>query len=508
MVDRSDLASHLAAALPKHLGLTLYHISTLPNPTLALFAPLPNQQEEETTCHSHFLAVSAPGTDQAKEVLVFALEVLIFASPSLTTLFVSKADSTGFSSRLPITKGSPSPIATVISTFLHHLLEPRLNGTRVVVSLFARAQNQYLFPGSSENAGKHILDDRQLIKWWGRVLDKVLRRVDGTCPPGPNGQAHLIVPGCEKAETRAFFPPLARLDPPTHPRWIDSYPVDLLVPDPAKPIRSLIPRFPDDPKARFLEDLDGTFMDEQGNWRSVKTLDQFWEMMSYRQECSAGRLVGFLWMVFPPSQRDDESLTRIDPGAHLPRTSISDPTSLDNFSNAVIQINPEPYTGVVGINDLAESSTSTEGSRDGPTEQPGIDNGYTGTRPNNKDPTTPGELILDGGQYQTLMDYLLQTDFAGSELAEENTRGWINKALEISGTLRFGQTIRGEFDLDTAPHVSAPDQNVPPAVNLLTGLRKKRKAEQPSEMSEGEKQSAEALVNTLATGLVRKRPKN
>ena len=39
-----------------------------------------------------------------------------------------------------------------------------------------------------------------------------------------------------------------------------------------------------------------------GQWRSVRGLEQFWEMMSFRQECSSGRLVGFLWATFQPTK--------------------------------------------------------------------------------------------------------------------------------------------------------------------------------------------------------------
>src|SRR5208282_769802 len=82
------------------------------------------------------------------------------------------------------------------------------------------------------------------------------------------------------------------------------------------PPRCLVPRFPDDPKSRFLDELDGELSISQGKavdgeWRSVKTLDQFWEMMAFRQECSAGRLVGFIWIVFEslvrPQPEDPES---------------------------------------------------------------------------------------------------------------------------------------------------------------------------------------------------------
>jgi len=52
--------------------------------------------------------------------------------------------------------------------------------------------------------------------------------------------------------------------------------------------RDVIPVFPDDPKARFLDDLktDGQL--------ATTTLSQFWELMEHRQECSSGRLVGFI----------------------------------------------------------------------------------------------------------------------------------------------------------------------------------------------------------------------
>jgi hypothetical protein len=55
-------------------------------------------------------------------------------------------------------------------------------------------------------------------------------------------------------------------------------------------VRDVVPVFPDDPKARFLHDLKG---DGQ---LSTTTLGQFWELMEHRQECSSGRLVGFISM--------------------------------------------------------------------------------------------------------------------------------------------------------------------------------------------------------------------
>lgn len=59
--------------------------------------------------------------------------------------------------------------------------------------------------------------------------------------------------------------------------------------------KEVIPIFPDDPKARFLHDLkiDGLL--------STTTVLQFWELMEHRQECSSGRLVGFISMTIAPT---------------------------------------------------------------------------------------------------------------------------------------------------------------------------------------------------------------
>jgi hypothetical protein len=52
--------------------------------------------------------------------------------------------------------------------------------------------------------------------------------------------------------------------------------------------KEVIPVFPDDPKARFLADL------KTEGQLATTTVKQFWELMEFRQECSSGRLVGFL----------------------------------------------------------------------------------------------------------------------------------------------------------------------------------------------------------------------
>ena len=84
---------------------------------------------------------------------------------------------------------------------------------------------------------------------------------------------------------------------------------------PDVPVRCLIPRLPDDPKTRFVIDLDNEVIDSDSQevvsnqWKSVKALDQFWDMMAFRQECSAGRLVGFLWLVVDDDQDQGDNST-------------------------------------------------------------------------------------------------------------------------------------------------------------------------------------------------------
>ena len=149
--------------LPHDVRLRVYHISTPAIPASTLFTPAPGKQEEKTHCERHFLAVSIPSG--AQWLLGFAIEVLIFTTTTLTTIFVSKADSSGYlyTGDVPDKRDISK---TMTSTFLQHLLEARPASLKTVLSLFAKSQNQYLFPGSSEYPGKRLLPDRKLLRWW------------------------------------------------------------------------------------------------------------------------------------------------------------------------------------------------------------------------------------------------------------------------------------------------------------------------------------------------------
>lgn len=318
----------------------------------------------------------------------------------------------------------------------------------MILSLFARSQNQYLFPGSIENSGKHVLDDRKLIKWWCRVLDPLLQ----DCGPSSghdssvSSDAYLIVPGCDRFETKAFFPPIN----PSHPkvRWSNVYPQDMIAPEASAPPRCLIPRFPDDPKARFLDELDseicGADRLKTGKWRSVQSIDQFWEMMSYRQECSAGRLVGFIWVVFTPSSCKESTHVRSrirasDDEEHLNQAIEPPPPPDSAESSSNHQKTAETYIR----RESAKETTSDSNNINNSHRPDGIHNAntffYSSSPSDQKYPvrwtiSSRGELILPVLEYQFLMTHLLASDFSTQDLATESTSSWITKAAELAAS--------------------------------------------------------------------------
>jgi regulator of Ty1 transposition protein 109 len=212
-------------------------------------SPQKSKTVTNTTCQHHLLLLSY------NSKFIYALEILIYRSKEPTIIYISKADTTGY---------APASITRIITTvFLRYLLQITGGG---IIQLFARSQPQYVFPFSSTNGKKHILDDTQLIKWWLRVISPL------------NGKGKVYIPGVDKYKIKSYFPDIGDWEC-SPPGGIEGFAKDF------------IPVFPDDPKARFLDDLKG-----DGQLSST-TLTQFWELMEHRQECSSGRLVGFISMI-------------------------------------------------------------------------------------------------------------------------------------------------------------------------------------------------------------------
>lgn len=277
---------------------------------------------------------------QQRYVPVAGLEASLYTVPSTSTslLYISKVDTSGLS---PPSSG-PSPTRTLALSFISYfVLNPPHNSTRVRVHVFARSQGQYLFPGSVDNKGKKVLDDKGLIRWWKRTIEKATLEVQaakqGAELPSPL-KLFYLVPGLSYLESLPYVPAAT---PSPSIAWTYSHPYSALsspLHPPAAPsdhpLTDHIPSFPDDPKSRFLHsltsssvsssgtpgDYDDVFLSlasntfatgqtpaqmladiERGLERERKRLvegvpggvEEWWERMAFRQECCAGQLVGF-----------------------------------------------------------------------------------------------------------------------------------------------------------------------------------------------------------------------
>ena len=433
----------------------------------------------------------------------------------------------------------------ICGTFVAWLARERQReGKKLVVSLFARAQDQYLFPASIENKNKHVLDDRGLVKWWCRVLDPIIwqykaederkpftERLAGGESIGTNGTAsqsettakgYLVIPGFEPYDTLRYIPPPPK--PDVRRRWASTHPLLQIAPHPAAPPRCLVPHFPDDPKARFLDELDeelhdrgtdamvvdgGTPSRSNGQWKSVKTLDQFWEFMAFRQECSSGRIVGFIWVVITPPkpsipEEDEDTPSQqsfSQPVSHAdPKESVPSPRKRKTNRRRRedrIQYGPIPLVlPRIKTSSSNLSNTSNASSNSG-TKLPPETSPYF-VWPS----ASRGTICFSTKNYNRAHEVLLQQTFANRRAAAQSTKKWKEEIGVLGGTDNGGWTVTGKKESSAA--TSAPASGSTP--NIVMGVRKKRKPDTPAEATASQEKSAEG-VKVLSEGLVRKKAK-
>lgn len=521
----SALVQKLASVLPKGYKFGVYHLSTPPTKTEALYPAPSNERDDKTYREDHFLAISVDAKDelgQSRPVLVFALEVFLFTTAFSTTLFVSKADSTGYLHLLNLPKGTSSPIREVSAAFVSFLVEHRQRkNVPMVVSLFARSQAQYLFPGSVENEGKHVLDDRGLVKWWCRVLNPLLEPLEEetTQDKWDAVKGYLIVPGLDDYETRAFLP----RTPKARETWTLGHPLERISHYTKEfdwvPPRCLIPKYPDDPKARFCDELDEEVVQRKhgtGMWKSVRSLDQFWEMMAFRQECSSGRMTGFVWIVFDP-KGSNRSAGVARAGTPTPTSSsngIASATPPRRVAGAP-QSTPQPSPSQAALqnstslqnrnaNKMDQKKTKTRKKLKGPviSREPRIktqQKNYLADRPIRTayyywPEEGRGEKIVDESSYKRIVELLLHLDFETLEKACSSTARWVR---EVGIGSKWGRDILGTREISIP--VANGDQ--PASVNSLgAGLIKRKQPHDDTAADSGQ-------VHVLSAGLVRKKAK-
>jgi len=532
-----SLEECVAKALPEACRFNLHHLSTPPTSCPAIFAAPPGENPERTCCESHFLSVSID--HEGHDLQVFAIEVLIYTTEYLTALFVSKADSTGYLYLLKLPQGTPSPLRNISTTFLQYLIERRRRSDRrLLLSLFARAQNQYLFPGSVENSHKHVLDDRGLIKWWCKVTDPLLGKHkndrDGLVEEGDGGgrekdeivsNGYLRVPGCDTYETQSFIPKGESSRNGEKHRWSTSDPLRDLGKSLGLPERCFIPRFPDDPKARFLETLDDEVPGEDrlpssqmsenaskiqnaGRWRSVRSLEQFWEMMQFRQECSSGRLVGFLWATFQPASLcgergaiDDTERSRNPPQRALPTPNVSQQQESTRFPiQSPLRSSPPPEFPIK--TPPASPSKPSPAPTPVKAKEATIRAQAEETKYYYWPKSSRGEIVLRQKDFNRVGDQLLRMNYANEEIAAASTRKWINDVAERAGVTNWGRLVVGTKSVEVKALVNGGAH--PTMLNSGLIRKKKRPAEDSDAAGQENNQPG---ISTLSAGLVRKKAK-
>lgn len=208
--------------------------------------------------NSHFFLIY--NVNGQKKVFSHAIELLLYQDHKRCTMYINKLDSSGFGKKLPV--------SLVIVHILHFLISGS-GKQSISLSLFAKSKVEYLFPGSNKNKSKKILDDSALIHWWVSILDNIISKED-------NGNGFIFVAGLDKKMTERFISNCKN-------QWYYGVPYSDRL-----PVELAIPRFPDDPKHRFLLDLCSD------NSIGSYSASQFWKNLAYRQECSSGHLVGYV----------------------------------------------------------------------------------------------------------------------------------------------------------------------------------------------------------------------
>jgi regulator of Ty1 transposition protein 109 len=487
-----------------------------------------------------------PGT--SKQALVFAVEVLIFTTAYQTTLFVSKADSTGYLHLLNLPKGAPSPIRQVCATFLAYLLDHRRrNHVQSVVNLFARAQAQYLFPGSVRNKGKHVLDDWGLVRWWCKTLNPLMEGLSKE--PWATTKGYLLVPGLEEGETRGFIPRTAT----SRANWAIGHPLERISHYAREldrvPPRCLIPSYPDDPKSRFRDELDEEVSKRTqgiGEWKSVKSLEQFWDMMAFRQECSSGRLTGFVWLVFDPSEPPTSLLPGAPPTIELvtPNTSFASslapampttpPRRRVDISSCTPRSSPLKPPASPALPSSPPSKVAKKKAKKKLSGRivPRAPKVKTHARNHLVDRPTAtayyywpsegrGDRLVDEAGYKRIVELLLHLDFSTLEKAVGSSQRWLKEAGMGEGAegVVVGRAVISD---STRANGSVPSAAAGSVTNL-TGLIRRKNVSRSSESDTTSRQpdsastglngpqaepSAMQQVNVLGANLVRKKKRD
>lgn len=253
----------------------------------------------------------------------------------------------------------------------------------------------------------------------------------------------------------------------------------------------------------------GTPSRSNGQWKSVKTLDQFWEFMAFRQECSSGRIVGFIWVVLSPPKpsipEEDEDtpsqqsfsqpLSQIDSQEHVPspkRRKRNRQRRDDKIKFGQIPlVLPKIMTSSSNL-----STTSNMSSNSNAKLPPETSPYYVWPA------SSRGTVCFSTKNYNRAHEVLLQQSFANRRAAAQSTKKWKEEVGVLGGLEKWDWTVTGTKE-NLAAGYTATNGSSP---NIVMGVRKKRKPDTPAEASSTLDKPTEG-VQVLSEGLVRKKVK-
>ncbi|EAQ83001.1 hypothetical protein CHGG_10819 [Chaetomium globosum CBS 148.51] len=298
------------------------------------------------------------------------------------------------------------------------------------------------------------------------------------------------------------------------------------------PPRCLIPGYPDDPKSRFRDELDEEVSKQNHNigaWKSVRSLEQFWEMMAFRQECSSGRLTGFIWLVFDSSEPSSNA-----PSAGRPETKLTAPKAPSDLSlPPVMPATPPRRQLAISTSDTTPPPRPSKAPAKKPRKKakkkllgrivprtPKIKTHARSYKANRPTVTAyyywpreaRGDKLVEEAEYKRIVDLLLHLDFSTLDKTVGSSTRWLNEVGMGDGG-EWG-VVAGKAAIPSSPRVSDTTSNTSGNVTNLTGLIRRKNAPAPSEPgnsqqpdSAAKEPTEPAKVNVLGTNLVRKRKK-
>jgi regulator of Ty1 transposition protein 109 len=221
-------------------------------------------------------------------------------------------------------------------------------------------------------------------------------------------------------------------------------------------------------------------------------VDEFWEMMAFRQECSAGRLVGFLWLVINPP-----GLLNSDELSHQTHDKQSNHDEEKKAAEVIIHDLSS---------DIAPATTSAEAKNDRRSLSFIGEHGQsTEAKPNS--PTTPGgffwpedgrgEVILCDADYKIANDALLEQDYENEDVSLTGTMAWVRKVASLADILWWGLPVTGKKEISKTNRPSA--EATVSASELIVRKRKKDPHETgngPNEDARGTDTSAKKQYQT------------